>query len=534
MNLSIILSLIILIITIINGAKNNNNNNDNNNNNKKDKNMKSMKPNKYSRKYDPHTVALEFDDDCLNGNDPQEQLQKLMEIYSCLSNKEVYEDNNIFRHHGKIHRTYLNIINNENGDGNDETNNCLYKDGIEIDWNEYCISDISYDMILYLEGTCIDDITNSIYYGTIKKYDAWSVDMLDSTGFDSKYKYPNIAGSDNGIDIWILDSGIYASHNEFFPGQIIDEVGTYTYTSKHGTNSASVAGGMNYGSSRGFYIHDYIVCRNTDGGCSFSDIEKGLQAVLSHMKTTGRRSVINMSIGSSGANNYASTKTYYENLFQDILNAGGIITVSAGNGGADACNWWFSYSDKVISVGAHDKSKNRSSFSNYGACVDIYAPGSLVPAANSISDPAAVGYVSGTSFSSPIMAGVVANLLYEDRTRTKDQIVAMLKSTSQRYSIGSCTTGYCYGYYYKCNILAPQEVEEQVVEEQEEEEEEDVVLDNDDNDEQDQKEDNEMSNVGCCKSIRDLVKLNNYCSSLLLNQCLNNDNIKYCYVDTSC
>jgi len=75
------------------------------------------------------------------------------------------------------------------------------------------------------------------------------------------------------------------------------------------------------------------------------------------MKTTGRRSVINMSIGSSGANKYLSVQSYYNSLFNDIHNAGGIIVVSAGNSNADACDWWFSYSDKVISVGAHDKIK---------------------------------------------------------------------------------------------------------------------------------------------------------------------------------
>jgi len=479
------------------------------------KKMKSFKPNIYSAKYNSKVVAVEFDETCLNGVDPTEKLQLLTSKYTCLTSKEVYtnEGNTIFRNHGGIFRTYMEIIFDENN------NNCIKLNEELIDWNEYCIEDISYDMILELDGVCADDITNGIYYGSTKKPDAWSLDMLDSSTLNNKFSRPKLdtLGNDNGVDIWILDTGIYSNHKEFAAGQIIDEVSTLTYTAKHGTNSASVAGGVNYGSSKGFYIHDYIVCRNSDGGCSFSDIEKGLQAVLAHMKKTGRRSVINLSVGSSGANQYVSTQSYYDKLFTDINNAGGIITVSAGNGNQDACNWWFSYSDKVVSIGAHDKNKIRSSFSNYGLCVDVYAPGTSVPAANSISDPTNVGYVSGTSFSSPMMAGIIANLLYEDRTRTKADILKILQTATTRYPITNCPSGYCYGYYYTCKASQPSS----------------LTVNDADNDEINGVDDqHEEATVGCCKPVRDINRLIDYCASLTLNDCMDNKNENYCYIDT--
>jgi hypothetical protein len=466
---------------------------------------RTLKPNIYSENYDSKTVALEFDENCLDEQNKtaMEMLTSLKEEFSCLGEKE---DGEIpMGHHGKIYRKYLNYSHNENDDD-------LCLEDKEIDWNDYCILDISHDIVLELHAVCSEDITNSIYYGSTKKNDAWNLDMADGLA-NNRYKRPNMGTNgvdDHKVDIWILDSGIYAGHNEFFKGQIIDEVPDKVPSGKHGTNAASIAGGINYGSSKGFYIHDYQVCGNSVSGCAFSDIEKALLVIINRMKSTGRRSVINMSLGSSGANAYVSTQNYYDALFQDVINAGGILVVSAGNSNEDACNWWFSYSDKVISVGAHDSNKNKASWSNYGACIDVWAPGSYVPAANSLTDPTVVGLVSGTSFASPMVVGVVANLLYEDNKRTKDQIVSMIKSSSNRYPIGNCATGYCYGYYYRCSLLSLYQN--------------DII------------ENENESNLGiepatgCCKSVRQINRLIDYCESLSVNECSVGSNDNYCYV----
>jgi len=411
------------------------------------RNVRNLRPNVYSKDYDYKTVALEFDDTCLDGFNytADEMLQELSEQYPCISVKNIF-DNNIFRHHGNIYRGYFDHYESN------ETNHTSCLDDMTINWLDYCIHDISYDLILQLESICKEDITNGFYYGSTKLSSSWNLDLLDGI-IDNKYQRVDVSNDlNNNIDIWVLDSGIFKSHQEFTTNQIINEVSTLSLTAKHGTNVASVAGGQYYGTSKGFKIHDYWACRNTDGSCSFSDIDSGLQTVLKYMKTTGKRSIINLSLGSSGANNYASTQKYYENLFNDINNAGGIIVVAAGNGGVDACTWWFSYSNKVISVGAHDAGKTRSSYSNYGSCVDVYAPGTTIPAANSITDTSMIGLISGTSFASPTVAGLVANLLYENKSLTKEQIVTILQTSSNRYEVGNCpTNSTCYGYYYRCN-----------------------------------------------------------------------------------
>jgi subtilisin family serine protease len=86
----------------------------------------------------------------------------------------------------------------------------------------------------------------------------------------------------------------------------------------------------------------------------------------------------------------------------------------------------YSFSPWVISVGSITKAYNKSSFSNFGSCVDIWSFGDSVPTAYSIKDNTTVQYKSGTSFSSPLVAGMVVNLLRQNNTLNKDQILSIL------------------------------------------------------------------------------------------------------------
>jgi subtilisin family serine protease len=414
--------------------------NDNNNGNNKNDNKakKNLKPKKLSPKYDDKLVALDLSQECLGDQYPDEILMSILDTYPCLQVTNIY-DSKAFRKSGNINRVYL-AITEEKDDGI----SCL--EDSEIIWEDYCIEDISYDVFYDPAAvTCAVQNTNNIYFGTTKKPNAWHLDLIDGS-IDGSYKYPQ-AGTDNKVEIWILDSGVFASHQEFYSGQVIDEDTSYnSYTSPHGTGTAINAAGINYGVAKKFKIHDYPVCRTAS--CAFSNIDTGLRKALSWMTTNNKRAVINLSVGSSGADPTSSTAIYFENLFQSINNAGGVIVVAAGNDGVDACNYWFSYSDKVISVGAIDSTKKRSSFSNYGTCVDIYAPGTQVLTGYSTTDASNIAYVSGTSFSSPIVTGMVANILYTNYAFTKDQVLTNLRSSV--YAVSSCPSGYCYGAYQKC------------------------------------------------------------------------------------
>jgi len=307
--------------------------------------------------------------------------------------------------------------------------------------------DISYESIVTIDEITANEKTNSIYYNGVLKNTPWQLDFLDGIENDNNYKYyngiSNAGGDDHEIDIWILDTGVYPDHNEFFKGQVIDEYANFSQGHPHGTGVAACATGNNYGVAKNFKIHDYPVCQY-GGSCGSADIFAGLYKVLAYLQNgKGKRSVINMSLGTG-----VSDVNFFENMFDDITNAGGIVVVAAGNWGDDAClhNYAY-YSTLVISVGSHDNLKARAASSSYGSCVHIYAPGVGVSTAYSYTDPTVVQAKSGTSFASPITAGKIANLLHENPTLSRNEIVSILQTTN-KYAISSCTSGYCYGSYH--------------------------------------------------------------------------------------
>lgn len=320
-----------------------------------------------------------------------------------------------------------------------------------------CISQFSYDLIFQVED-CNLEGTNVIYYNQTIKPNAWTLDFLDHMG-DNYYSYPNIT---NDIELWILDTGINWKHKEFEGIQVIDTDPTYTIlnlTNQHGTGTSDCAGGNNYGTSKSKIIYNYPVCRS-GGSCAGSDIDHGFHFVLSHLQNYNdrcnsstnknasdciwnKRAIINLSVGASVGPNYinSSTGKYYDQLFKDLNDYGAIIFVAAGNSNMDACLWLYSFSDNVISVGALDQQLAtpykiaRSGFSNYGNCVDIWNYGSSVPTAYSIIDNITVQYKSGTSFSSPLTAGLGVNILNQYPNANRYEVMQYLSLGIQNFTV---------------------------------------------------------------------------------------------------
>lgn len=355
--------------------------------------------------YNYNLLALSFDTNCL---------------------KNVHFDtlqNYDFSHAGGISRGYINMSSLQNF--------ILDIEDTSI-FNE-CLLNMDYDYMLSVDQfECKTEITNQIMYEMTSKPAAWHLDYLNIVK-DNKYNYINHVIEESSVDLWILDTGVNWKHREFATDQVIDVDPKFTIqniTHPHGTGTASAAGGINYGSSKFFKINNYPVCRS-GGGCAGSDVENGLKTVLQHVKSRyeeGKRSVINLSLGTPLGYNPMNTSLglFYNGLFKEITEHGGVVVVAAGNSNQDACNWLYSYSPYVISVGSIDKNYNKSGFSNFGECIDIWAFGSDVPLAYHINDTTVIQYKSGTSFSSPIVSGLVANLLYHQPKLNKDQILNIL------------------------------------------------------------------------------------------------------------
>lgn len=342
-----------------------------------------------------------------------------------------------------------------------------------------CLIDISFEELLEIQDCKIQN-TSSIYYNQTLKPSAWNLDLLDNVS-NVQYMYPSHSFEDTNITIWILDTGINWKHNEFYKNQVIDLDPSYNIlnlTHPHGTGVAGCASGKNYGSSKNFTIFNFPVCRY-GGSCGSSSIDKAFHLILNYTRDNPKkRSVINMSVGSYMAVNPNGTSIgkYYNDIFKGIEENGGIVVVSAGNSNQDACLWLYSYSPYVISVGSLDQNYQKSSFSNYGDCVDIWTFGSNVLTAYSIIDPSVIQYKSGTSFSAPLVTGLVANLLSQNISYTKQDILKILSVQKDKFIVPK----------YSCN------------------------------------------ETKCCRSSSSNTRQDKYCKSLSIGQCNRNCIIKSC------
>jgi subtilisin family serine protease len=125
---------------------------------------------------------------------------------------------------------------------------------------------------------------------------------------------------------------------------------------------------------------------------------------------------------------------------QNAINDGVVMAVAAGNSNANACNYSPARAANAITVGATDRTDVRASYSNFGSCLDIFAPGTSITSAW-ISSTTAINTISGTSMASPHVAGVAAALLSANPTFTPADISSMLRSSATPNVVSSAGTG---------------------------------------------------------------------------------------------
>eukprot|EP00484_Ammonia_sp_Unknown_P019193 CAMPEP_0197034308 /NCGR_PEP_ID=MMETSP1384-20130603/12463_1 /TAXON_ID=29189 /ORGANISM="Ammonia sp." /LENGTH=525 /DNA_ID=CAMNT_0042464223 /DNA_START=256 /DNA_END=1833 /DNA_ORIENTATION=+ len=351
------------------------------------------------------------------------------------------------------------------------------KKNITLNYDELCIEYIMYEPLFWLNQTnatsptttaathqCSNMSTDHLY--------TYGQDLLDSPWFDGRYSYVDIesvrdiGSSGDAPFIAIIDSGIQSDHIEFLPGQIVHEMGSGpasidtnvgTLYDSHGTHVAGSASGINYGSSRGLTVYDYKVCEfdeDYEVPCYTSDITDAMEQILQKLNANpGRRGVINLSLG--GEKTYAMNDIYHS-YFDKMIDAGGIPVVAAGNEDIDACGVSPAYSSKAITVGAFaydfiNSRREKAWFSNWGSCVDIWGPGediySAVPSADSNEEYA---FLSGTSMATPLIVGVIANLLAVQPTLSFNGVLDALLANSSEVAYDQCDQYECRAPVYAC------------------------------------------------------------------------------------
>lgn len=268
----------------------------------------------------------------------------------------------------------------------------------------------------------------------------WALDRIDqqSGSLNNAYMYLNTAPD---INFYVVDSGCLTTHQEF-QGRatfLVDGTGTgETDGNGHGTFVLSELIGATYGvAKQGNGFCAKALDSNGDG--DLSSITTCVMAVIEHSQTnTSRRGVVNLSLGgpySSTLNNMILTLSQ-NNLF---------VSISAGNSDADACNYSPSSlggvsGSNVMVVGCSDMTDFRCSFSNFGSCTNIYAPGEDVVGAY-IGSNIATTTLSGTSMSSPLVGGVAGLVLQQDLSLTVAQVNQLILEWSTQNIIQYTQSG---------------------------------------------------------------------------------------------
>ena len=224
----------------------------------------------------------------------------------------------------------------------------------------------------------------------------WGIDRIDqrSRPLSGTYTY-NSTGS--GVRAYIIDTGIQTSHSQFGgrASNVYDAFGGNGQDCNgHGTHVAGTVGSATYGVAKGALLRGVRVL-NCSGSGSNSGVIAGMDWVrVNHIKPA----VANMSLGGGLS---TATNTAANNL----ASAGVFLAVAAGNENQNACNVSPASAANVVTVASSTSSDAKSSFSNYGSCVEVYAPGSSI---TSTWLSGSTRTISGTSMASPHVAGVGA------------------------------------------------------------------------------------------------------------------------------
>ena len=236
----------------------------------------------------------------------------------------------------------------------------------------------------------------------------WGLDRIDDpTGLDKSYVYPDAAGS--GVTAYVVDTGVAPNTTEFgsrlVAGTDVISPGNGTDDCNgHGTHVAGTLGGTTYGVAKQVTIVPVRVL-DCEGSGTLSGVAAGVNWVTGQ-HDPGERSVANMSLGGGAS-------SIIDNAVKGAVADGVTVVVAAGNSRTDACRTSPARVPEAVTVGATDRTDTRASFSNYGSCLDLFAPGVSI---TSVWPGGTTNTISGTSMASPHVAGGAALALSQAAT----------------------------------------------------------------------------------------------------------------------
>ncbi|MES3000540.1 MAG: S8 family peptidase [Pseudomonadota bacterium] len=277
----------------------------------------------------------------------------------------------------------------------------------------------------------------------------WGLDRIDQADrpLDTIYHYERTG---LGVYAFIIDTGIRATHNEF-AGRMVtgyDAVEDGNGTNDcdgHGTHVAGTVGGTTWGVAKQVQLVPVRVL-DCNGSGSWSDVIAGLDFAAN---STLRPAVANLSLGGGAS---AAVNAAVANA----VAKGVVVVVAAGNDNSSACKFSPASEPSAITVGATTSSDARASYSNYGTCVDIFAPGSSITSAWNTSNTA-TNIISGTSMATPHVAGAAALVLQGSPTSSPAAVATLLMAQATTNRLTSLGTGSPNRLLYSLTAGAPVE-----------------------------------------------------------------------------
>jgi len=253
----------------------------------------------------------------------------------------------------------------------------------------------------------------------------WLHEVAD---MDGTYHYPVHAGA--GVVVYVVDTGVRCTHRDFATSRCTfgyDATGEGTFDGNgHGTHVASISVGTTYGVSKKSTVVAVKVLTSSGSGTN-AGVIAGVNWVTTQYKNNKKPSVANMSLG-------GSKSTALDQSVAASITAGVSYAVAAGNDNGNACNYSPADVATAVTVGSTElddlddlAGDTRSGFSNWGTCVDVFAPGSAITAAWKDSDTS-TRTISGTSMASPVVCGVMALVLSANPSLTPAQMHSVISA----------------------------------------------------------------------------------------------------------
>jgi subtilisin family serine protease len=272
---------------------------------------------------------------------------------------------------------------------------------------------------------------------------SWGLDRIDQRALPLDGQIAR-AGTGAGVHVYVIDTGVYASNTEF-AGRVIagytavsDGRGT-TDCHGHGTHVAGTAAGNTFGLANQATIVPVRVL-DCAGSGSTSGVVAGINWMINH-HVAGQPAVANLSLG--GVYDYATNDAVERAVADGIT-----VVVAAGNESTDACTKSPASAPNAITVGATASDDSRAFYSNFGACIDIFAPGSSIISAG-ISSTTATAQMSGTSMASPHVAGAAAVVLGNAKSLSPAQVDARLTADASVGVVSGLTTATTNTFLYQ-------------------------------------------------------------------------------------